>query len=100
LLSIATTPLLDTGLSWSVYGRMLPDISYSKSGAIVPSLASSGDRVMIFGDSSLVAGLQRARQRGSLVQWSVEEKIFLPIRKDKFDSFLVVTIAVVRIVIV
>lgn len=45
---------------------------------------------MIFGDSSLVAGLQRARLTGpTLLNWTIDDEIFLPVRPDNFDSHLV-----------
>jgi len=80
-LSLATSRNLQT---WNVVGPMLPNISYSKSGAIVLGAPNR----MIFGDSSLVPGLQLAEETKS--GWVVQEGIYLAVRNSSFfDSHLV-----------
>lgn len=88
-LSLASSPSLAKG-SWKVLGEMLPDIPYSKSGAMV--LRGQGlPTAMIFGDSSLVPGLQLALHQGGapFINWTVQPGIYLPVRQDHFDSHLV-----------
>lgn len=82
-LSWAKSPTLAAG-SWNVLGEMLPKISYSKSGAIIPG---SKPLTMIFGDSSLVPGLQIAVFDDS--EWIIRKGVFLPTRPNSWDSHLV-----------
>ena len=43
---------------------------------------------MIFGDSSLLPGIQLATSN-DLLDWSIQPGIFLPVRNNSFDSKLV-----------
>lgn len=83
-LAVATSP---DAKNWTRQGTMFE--YYSKSGALLFDRPNGGKNAMIFGDSSIVAGLQLAYQGANLSDWLIQPGIYLPIRYDKFDSFLV-----------
>ncbi len=84
-LAAATSP---DGCTWTRHGPLFPELAYSKSGAMI---VDRRPWAMVFGDSSLVAGLQLAVQRGDNVsQWDIQPDLVLPVRNSSFfDSHLV-----------
>ncbi len=73
---------------WHRHGPMFADGGWSKSGAI--AIRGGFADVMIFGDSTVVPGLQLARaDPRNISHWTTDGSIFLPVRKNSFDSVLV-----------
>jgi predicted GH43/DUF377 family glycosyl hydrolase len=69
------------------------DYGWSKSGALLAvdmeAAPEEGPSVLIFGDSSIVAGLQTAAPSSDYLNYTFNRTIFLPVRSDHFDSDLV-----------
>lgn len=74
---------------WHRHGPMFGGADgWSKSGAL--ALRPGQPDVMIFGDSTVVPGLQLARVDPlNISHWTADSRIYLPVRKDNFDSVLV-----------
>eukprot|EP01125_Pyxidicula_operculata_P008172 TRINITY_DN2763_c0_g1_i2.p1 TRINITY_DN2763_c0_g1~~TRINITY_DN2763_c0_g1_i2.p1 ORF type:complete len:311 (+),score=54.98 TRINITY_DN2763_c0_g1_i2:63-995(+) len=88
-LALATTSNITDKNSWKRFGPIVPQVGWSKSGALlIRDDVPSSKHYLIFGDSSIVPGLQIATST-DLINWDVKPGIFLPIRKDSFDSVLV-----------
>jgi len=85
-LSFMTTKNPSDSKSYINYGPIFPDISSSKSGALL--IREKQPSYLIWGDSSLVNGIQMAVTM-DLLNYTNLPGIFLPIRKDHFDSVLV-----------
>lgn len=87
-LALASSP---NAKNWTRWGAMFQDGRWSKSGAIV--LRSSMAPLMIWGDSTLVKGLQLARPRNAAnfsQGWTSDDSaIYFPTRPDSWDSALV-----------
>jgi predicted GH43/DUF377 family glycosyl hydrolase len=73
-------------LSYTLHGPVFPQLKWSKSGALL--IQQSGPSYLIFGDSTLEPGLQIA-YTNDLLHYHLMDGIFLPVRTDSFDSFLV-----------
>eukprot|EP00298_Acanthocystis_sp_HF-20_P002513 c12926_g1_i1.p1 GENE.c12926_g1_i1~~c12926_g1_i1.p1 ORF type:complete len:356 (-),score=151.68 c12926_g1_i1:26-1093(-) len=82
-LALATSP---DGSNWTRKGILFPSIAWSKSGAIL--FRPNFSPVMIWGDSTISPGLQFATSPDG-VNWTTSSSIYLPVRPDYFDSYLV-----------
>jgi len=88
-LSLATSPTPAVASSWKRVGPLFPDESWSKSGALlIRDDTPAADHILFFGDSNKVPGLQTARSV-DLLHWQLNSTVWLPIRSDHFDSYLV-----------
>jgi len=85
-LALATTPTPWDKNSIIRHGALFPQIKWSKSGSLL--IRESGLSYLIWGDSSLVPGLQLATTY-DLLNYNYSDEIFLPIRPNNFDSLLV-----------
>jgi predicted GH43/DUF377 family glycosyl hydrolase len=83
-LATSTNPTSPTG--WEKHGYLFPQLSWSKSGALL--ILPQPPSLLFWGDSTLVPGLQVAKTY-DLLTYEYNETIWLPVRKNFFDSVLV-----------
>jgi predicted GH43/DUF377 family glycosyl hydrolase len=97
-LSLASVPLASVAepTAWTLHGPLFPDTAwphgfqFSKSGAAIVKPTAGGEYTLLFGDSSIVPGLQVATSR-DLLSWHIANfsRLVLPTRPGSFDSVLV-----------
>jgi predicted GH43/DUF377 family glycosyl hydrolase len=88
-LALATTktPLIQS--SWVRQGVLFPNITWSKSGALlIRDDVAGSPHYLFWGDSDLEPGLTVAKS-DDLLHWVNLPGLFMPERKDHFDSDLV-----------
>ena len=92
-LAVSSDPL---SCDWKRLGPIFPDkdgYQFTKSGALYVPNNSSTVAYLLYGDSTLVPGLQSATSsrdaNGTFSTWTNNETIWLPIRTNYFDSVLV-----------
>jgi len=86
-LALATTKTPAVKSSYQLHGPVLPQVRWSKSGALLIRDGFSGPSYLIWGDSSYVAGIQIATTT-DLLNYTYHDGIFIPVREDHFDSLL------------
>jgi len=87
-LAEAITPTPQDKSSWNRIGPIIGD-SWSKSGALlIRDDFPSSSHYLLYGDSSVANGLQWATS-SDLTHWTEQSGVWLPERKDNFDSTLV-----------
>jgi len=89
-LALATTKTPLDKSSWVRHGALFPDISWSKSGAMLirDDAEGGGPHYLFWGDSNSQKGLTIAKS-DDLIKWVNLPGIFLPERKDHFDKDLI-----------
>eukprot|EP01089_Gocevia_fonbrunei_P000175 TRINITY_DN10178_c0_g1_i1.p1 TRINITY_DN10178_c0_g1~~TRINITY_DN10178_c0_g1_i1.p1 ORF type:complete len:358 (+),score=75.09 TRINITY_DN10178_c0_g1_i1:60-1133(+) len=90
-LSLATTTDPFNADAWVRHGPLFKDTDgwqWSKSGAMVLRDGFSGPQYLIYGDSSLMPGVQLATSH-NLLNWTTLDGIYIHTRSDNFDSHLV-----------
>lgn len=83
LATATTNPVHADG--WTKRGNLFPQLSWSKSGAL---LIRNGTSYLFFGDSGLVPGIQVAKT-SDLLHYTYNSSIWLPVRPTSWDSLLV-----------
>jgi predicted GH43/DUF377 family glycosyl hydrolase len=85
-LALATATMNDP-LTWKKRGYVFPQLSWSKSGALLIRDAPQPS-LLFFGDSTLVPGIQVATSY-NLIDYIYNASVWLPVRPNQFDSVLV-----------
>jgi predicted GH43/DUF377 family glycosyl hydrolase len=87
-LALATSSTPTVKSSWKRYGALFPTVAWTKSGALLIRDGFPGPHYLIYGDSTLIPGIQIATST-NLLNYTTLPGIFIHTREDKFDSALV-----------
>jgi len=87
-LALATTKTPAIKSSYVLHGPIFPEVRWSKSGALLIRDGYSGPSYLYWGDSTDFPGIQLATTT-DLLNYTYHDGIFIPVRKNFFDSMLV-----------